>query len=400
MTAAPLARARAAAVARASAALLVVLGSILSAAWGQTPSTQQQYRLVRAAANATAPPAAATPPSATPGTKSPVSATPLTLQVLDAPVRTPGATEVLVRMKAVSLNRRDVMIAKGAYPLGARDSVVPLSDGAGEVVAVGDRVSRFKVGDRVAATFFQKWISGRPPADVTASALGGPIDGIFSQFVTLDQQGLVKLPASLSYEEGASLPCAAVTAWNALVTRGRLQPGDYVLLQGTGGVSIFGLQIAIASGAKPVITSSSDAKLEHASALGAVGTINYRTTPEWEQRVPSVTHDHGADQILEVGGSDTLPRSLASIAPGGHIALIGGLSGFGGNIPAGVLMARSATVDGISVGSRDDFEALNRFIEQHRIKPVIDRVFEFHEAQAAYDYMDSASLFGKVVIRL
>jgi NADPH:quinone reductase-like Zn-dependent oxidoreductase len=345
------------------------------------PSTQKEYRLVREGAVANG-----------------VAA--FVLKQVEAPVRRPRDTEVLVRVRAVSLNRRDVMIAKGSYPLGPRDSLVPLSDGAGEVVAIGPKVSRFRVGDRVAATFFQKWISGRPPAGATDSALGGALDGMLAQYVTLDQDGLVKLPASLSFEEGATLPCAAVTAWDGLVTRGRMQPGDYVLLQGTGGVSIFGLQIARAAGAKPVITSSSDAKLERAKSLGAFGTINYRTTPDWEAGVRTVTDGHGADQILEVGGAGTLAHSLASVAAGGQIAIIGGLSGFGGQIPAGAIMGRNASVSGIFVGSRADFEALNAFIEQHRLKPVVDRVFEFDAAQAAYDYMDSADLFGKVVIRL
>ncbi len=363
-----------------------VLGALLvSMVFEVTPvhaqSMQKQYRLVR---------------------EGPVTAgaAAFVLKLFDAPVRPPADTEVLVRVKAVSLNRRDVMILKGSYPLGPRDSLVPLSDGAGEVVAIGARVSRFHVGDRVAATFFQKWVAGRPPPGATASALGGALDGMLSQFVTLDEEGLVKLPPSLSYEEGASLPCAAVTAWDGLVTRGRMQPGDYVLLLGTGGVSSFGLQIARAAGAKPVITSSSDAKLERARRLGAVGTVNYRTTPDWDQGVRTATDGHGADQILEVGGAGTLPKSLASVAAGGHIALIGGLSGFGGDIPVGALVGRNASASGIFVGSRADFEALNAFIEQHQLKPVIERVFEFKDAAAAYAYMDSADLFGKIVIRL
>jgi NADPH:quinone reductase-like Zn-dependent oxidoreductase len=345
------------------------------------PTTQKQYRLLREGA-------------VTNGVAA------FVLKQVDAAVRPPADTEVLVRVHATSLNRRDVMIAKGSYPLGPRDSLVPLSDGAGEVVAIGARVQRFRLGDRVAATFFQKWISGKPPAGATESALGGALDGMLSQYVTLDQEGLVKLPAGLSYEEGATLPCAAVTAWDGLVTRGRLQPGDYVLLQGTGGVSIFGLQIARAAGAKPVITSSSDAKLARARALGAVATINYRTTPDWDVAVRAATGDHGADQILEVGGAGTLPKSLASVAAGGQIAIIGGLSGFGGQVPVGAIMGRNASVSGIFVGSRADFEALNAFIERHHLKPVIDRVFEFDAAQAAYDFMDSDELFGKIVIRV
>lgn len=339
-------------------------------------ATQKQYRLVKSAAGG------------------------LELRLMDAPVRQPGANEVLVRVRATSLNRRDVMIVQGQYPIRRQDPVVPLSDGAGEIAAVGPGVTRFEVGDRVATVFFQNWIGGRSTAATAASALGGEIDGMLSQYVTLGEEGLVRLPAHLSFEEGATLPCAAVTAWNGLVTRGRLQAGDYVLLQGTGGVSIFGLQFAAAAGAKPIITSSSDAKLERTRKLGAVGTLNYRTTPEWEKLVRELTGGVGVHHVLEVGGKGTLQRSLAALAPGGHLALIGGLEGYGGDIPSVALIGRNATASGIYVGSRADFEAMNAFIEQHRLKPVVDRVFEFAEAQAAYEYMDSGSHFGKVVIRV
>lgn len=343
----------------------------------EIPQTQKQYRAIRT------------------GTQGP-----FTLKLVDAPVRQPGPNEVLVKVHAVSLNRRDVYLMKGQYPVGPRESLVPLSDGAGEVVAVGSGVTRFRVGDRVASTFFQNWVSGRPSPDFLQSALGGQQDGMLSQYVTLNEQGLVAVPASLSYEEAAALPCAGVTAWNGLFTRGRIQPGDNVLLEGTGGVSVLGLQLAVAAGAKPIITSSSDAKLEKARQLGAVGTVNYKTTPDWEKRVRELTNGLGVHQVLEVGGKDTLQRALASLAPGGHIALIGGLSGFGGEVPTGALMGINGTVSGIYVGSRADFEALLAFVDQHKIKPVIDRVFEFKDAQAAYDFMESGDFFGKIVIRL
>lgn len=317
----------------------------------------------------------------------------------DAPVRQPGANEVLVRVRATSLNRRDVMIAKGFYPVGDKTQLVPLSDGAGEVVAVGPKVTRFKNGDRVAGNFFQGWAAGKPTATIGATALGGGVDGLLAQYATFNEQGLVAVPAHLSYEEGATLACAAVTAWSGLVTRGRMQAGDFVLLQGTGGVAIFGLQFAAAAGAKPVITSSSDDKLERAKSLGAVGTVNYKTHPDWETPVREATGGRGADQVLELGGAGTLAKSLASLAPGGHVALIGGLAGFGGDIPAVGLIGRNATASGIMVGSREGFEAMNAFITQHKIKPVIDRVFEYGEAQAAFDYMDAGSHFGKIVIR-
>ena len=315
-----------------------------------------------------------------------------------AATRPPGAGEVVLRVRACSLNRRDVMVKKGFYPVGAKDSLVPLSDGAGEIVAVGSGVKHFKEGDRAAAIFFQNWISGRPTATTGASALGGALDGMLAQYVTLSAEGLVPLPKQMTFEEAASLPCAAVTAWHALVTRGHMRAGDTVLLQGAGGVSVFGLQFAFAAGAHPVITSSSDEKLLRAKALGAAAIINYKSTPEWSKAMLAATNGVGAHHILEVGGSGTLAQSLACVAPGGNVALIGGLSGFGGDIPAVSLIGRNASVTGIFVGSRADFEAMLQFMTQHAIRPVIDRRFAFDDAAAAYDYMDTGNHFGKLVI--
>jgi NADPH:quinone reductase-like Zn-dependent oxidoreductase len=349
-------------------------------AWGYamaTPSTQKQYRLERS------------------GTEGP-----FTLKLVDAPIRQPAAHEVLVRVHAASLNRRDIFLIHGQYGVGPRQSLVPLSDGAGEVVAVGPSVTRFKVGDRVAAIFFQSWISGRMTPVTLGSALGGQLDGMLSQYVTLNEQGLVALPASLSYEEGSTLPCAGVTAWNGLVTRARMQPGDYVLLEGTGGVSVFGLTFAVAAGAKPIITSSHDQKLARARELGAVGTVNYKTHPDWENEVKSLTGGAGVQEVLEVGGKDSLPHALKSLGFSGHIALIGGLGGFGGDVPVMPLLGANATVSGIYVGSRENFEAMNAFIEQHHVKPVVDKVIDFKDAQAAFDLMESDDFFGKIVIRI
>lgn len=348
------------------------LGFAMSA---QAQTTQRQYQLQKSG-------------DAPPG-----------LRLVDAPVRQPVEHEVLVRVRAVSLNRRDVYVKMGRYPGPMRENLVPLSDGAGEVVAVGPATTRFRKGDRVAAIFFQQWLEGRFKPEHFASALGGAVDGMLSQYVTLNENGLVAIPAHLTYEEAATLPCAGVTAWNGLVTRGHTQPGDFVLLQGTGGVSILGLQIAQALGAKAVITSSSDEKLKRAKQLGAAVTINYRTTPEWDKAVQESTGG-GVQQALEVGGKQTLGRALASLSFSGHIALIGGLSEFGGEIPSYALMGRNVTASGIYVGSRADFEALNAFLAKHPIKPVVDRVFAFEDAPAAYEYMDSGALFGKVVIRL
>ena len=355
----------------------LTLMTSLPAAAKEIPTTQKQYRLVRDGDGH--------------GYK---------LELTDATVRSPADHEVLIRVRATSLNRRDVFVMKGQYPVGSRDSIVPLSDGAGEIVAIGHGVTRFRVGDRVAGMFFQNWLSGRPPEKVASGALGGSLDGMLTHYATLSEEGVVHLPKSLSFEEGATLPCVGVTAWNGLFTRGRIQPGDYVLLEGTGGVSTFGLQLALAAGARPIITSSSDAKLEHAKALGAFGTVNYKTTPDWEKPVLALTGGVGVQEVLEVGGKDTLPHALASIAPGGDIALIGGLGGFGGNIPALQLLDRNVNVSGIYVGSRENFEALNAFIDQHKVKPVIDKVFEFEDAPAAYELMESDQFLGKIVIRL
>jgi NADPH:quinone reductase-like Zn-dependent oxidoreductase len=321
----------------------------------------------------------------------------LTLQELQRP--SPGPDEVLVRVRAVSLNHRDLYVVQGVYP-GSREGRVPVSDGAGEVVAVGTNVKRFKAGDRVVGTFFERWVSGKPSAAAFRSARGGEADGMLAQFIVSHEEGLLKFPAHLSFEEAATLPCAGVTAWNGLFTKGGMQSGQYVLLEGTGGVSIFGLQFAVAAGAKPIITSSSADKLARAKTLGAVGTVNYRSNPDWEKEVRKLTQDAGVDQVLEVGGKDTVEKAASSLGMGGHIALIGGLSGFGGNLPVTALTSHGASVSSIFVGSRADFEAMNAFIERYKIKPVIDRVFEFDAAPAAFDYLKSGSHFGKVVIKL
>jgi len=361
-------------------AAAIAFGALLAVIWGismAAPTTQKQYRMVRT------------------GTEGP-----FTLKMTDAPVRQPGANEVLIRVHAVSLNRRDVFLLAGQYPVGPRDSLVPLSDGAGEVAAIGAGVTRVRVGDRVSANFFPDWVSGRPTQQILGSALGGAVDGMLSEYVTLNEKSLVKIPASLSYEEAATLPCAGVTAWNGLFTRGRMQAGDYVLLEGTGGVSIFGLQFAVAAGAKPIITSSSDEKLERAKKLGAIATINYRKIADWENPVRAATGGLGVQQVLEVGGKDSVGHALKSLSPGGHIALIGGLGGFGGDIPVMALLGSGATASGIYVGSRSDFEAMNAFIEKHHIKPVVDKVFDFKDTPAAFELMKSDQFLGKIVIRL
>lgn len=340
------------------------------------PTTQKQYRLVKSAGQG------------------------FDLQITEAPVRAPEADEALVKVHAASLNRRDWYVIKGFYPVGGRDSLIPLSDAAGEVVAVGSRVTRLRAGNRVAANFYERWVDGRLTVQGLQSAFGAQHDGLLSQYITVKESCLALLPASLSFEEGASLPCAGVTAWSGLFTRGDLKVGDFVLIQGTGGVSIFGLQIAAAAGAKPIVISSSDEKLARARSLGAHAVINYVKTPEWDKAIRDLTGGVGVNQVLEVGGKDTIVRSLASLAVSGHIALIGGLTAFGGDIPVLGLLGRDARASGIAVGSRTDFDALNAFLDKHHIAPVIDRVFEFNEVPAAYEHMGSNNFFGKLIIRL
>jgi NADPH:quinone reductase-like Zn-dependent oxidoreductase len=268
------------------------------------------------------------------------------------------------------------------------------------VVEIGEGVRRVKVGDKVAGNFFQRWVAGEPPADVQAGALGGGCDGMLAEYVVLEEDGAVKIPAHLSVEEGATLPCAAVTAWHAMMEHAKLIAGQTVLLQGTGGVSVFGLQFAKAMGVQAIVTSSSDDKLARAKALGAAHGINYRTAPDWEKAAMELTGGRGVDQVVEVGGADTLVRSFGAIRVGGKISMIGGLSGPATQLDPRLILARRANIQGISVGSTQMFEAMNRAISVNAIKPVIDKVFGFDEVQAAYKHLASGAHFGKVVIRI
>ena len=320
--------------------------------------------------------------------------------LVEVPMPSAGAGQVLVRVHASSLNRRDLLMLNGQYgPAASTAGGIPLSDGAGEVIAVGSGTSRFRVGDRVAGIFFAEWIDGERDATTLASARGGNALGMLSEVIVTDEDGLVAIPDHLTYEQAATLACAGVTAYVTLFQRGALAAGEYVLLEGTGGVSSFGLQFAAAAGARPIITSSSDEKLAEARELGAFGTVNYRTNPEWQREVRALTNDHGVDHVLEVGGQDTLPKAIQALAYDAHIGLIGGLSGFAASLPVGTLLQLGTRVSGIYVGSRADFEAMNEFIEEHEIVPVVDRVFPFEEAAAAFEYMDTGSFLGKIVIR-
>jgi NADPH:quinone reductase-like Zn-dependent oxidoreductase len=319
---------------------------------------------------------------------------------VDLPDPKPQHRQVLVKVGACSLNYRDLGIVRGTYRMPVRDKVVPLSDGAGEVVEVGAGVTRVKAGDKVAGCFFQRWPGGEPSQTVQASALGGSIDGMLAEYVVLEEDGVVKIPQHLSIEEGAALPCAGVTAWHAMMEHAKLIAGQTVLLQGTGGVSVFGLQFAHAMGIVAVVTSSSDDKLKRAKTLGAAHTVNYKTTPEWDKAAIEFTGGRGVDHVVEVGGAGTLARSFGAIRIGGKISMIGGLSGAATELNPGLILGRRANVQGISVGSTQMFEAMNSAIAANKIKPVIDRVFGFDEAQAAYKHMASGAHFGKIVIRV
>jgi NADPH:quinone reductase-like Zn-dependent oxidoreductase len=318
---------------------------------------------------------------------------------IERDVPKPAGGEVLVRIHAVSLNYRDLLIVKGNYARGLKLPLIPLSDGAGEVVDVGAGVTRVKRGDRVAGIFMQNWLSGDVSPYVARSALGGSVDGVFAEYVVFNENGVVHVPAHLSYEEAATLPCAAVTAWNALTTW-MLKPGISVLVQGTGGVSTFALQFARLSGARVIATSSSDEKLKKAAELGARDGINYRNIPEWDQAVLERTGGIGVDHIIEVGGPGTLAQSMNAVRVGGRISVIGLLSGPAVTVNPMPILGKQIQVQGIFVGSRDMFEAMNRAITLHQLRPVVDRVFAFDEAKDALRHMESGSHFGKIVIRV
>ncbi|MDB5417464.1 MAG: NADPH:quinone reductase [Phenylobacterium sp.] len=322
------------------------------------------------------------------------------LKVVELPDPTPGPGEVLVRMRAVSLNYRDLLMVGGIYGRGPAmgGAVIPFSDGCGVVEAVGPGVTRFAVGDRVATMFFQGWIAGPPTLEKVSTALGFPIPGAGRELAAFSQEGLSKVPEFLTDQEVATLPCAALTAWRALFEDARPQPGDNVVLQGTGGVSVFGLQFAHAAGFRTIITSSSDEKLKRARALGADELVNYRTTPEWSKAVRAATGGVGADVILEVGGGGTIEQSMRAIRIGGHIAIIGVVAGAGNPFNPASLIGNSAKLQGLSVGSREMFEAMCAAIDQHKIRPVVDKVFPWTEARAAFEAMSGGEHFGKIVL--
>ena len=312
----------------------------------------------------------------------------------------PGPGQVLLRMKAASLNFRDLVVPKRGYgALTGTLPLIPISDGVGIVEAVGEGVRRVAVGDRVCPLFMPHFHGGEPNAERLTRTLGGPIDGVMAEWMVLDEGGVSRVPGHLTDEQAATLPCAALTAWTALVTCGAIKAGDRVLVQGTGGVSLFALQFARMAGAHVIVISSSDEKLERVKAMGADAVVNYRSVPEWGKVVREMADGEGVDHVVEVGGEQTLNQSLRAIRIGGTISLIGVLSGGSLDVKLGPIVTRHVRLQGITVGHRDGFEAMARAIGQHGLLPVVDRVFEFGELREALAYLASGRHFGKICLR-
>lgn len=312
-----------------------------------------------------------------------------------------GPNDVLIRIRAASLNYRDLLVATGRYRPNLQLPKILLSDGAGEVVEVGSEVTKFKLGNRVAPNFFSGWHAGPISKEYVQTDLGAGVDGVLREFGVFDEKSLVRIPDHLSFEEAATLPCAALTAWNGLVEQGQIKAGETVLVMGTGGVSIFALQLALISGAEVIATSSSDQKLERVKELGAAHVINYRTNPDWEKEVVKITRGRGVDHVVEVGGSGTLEKSAVSVKLGGHISLIGVLAAPQpeSRHPIHILM-KAVRLQGVFVGSVEMFERMNAAVAVHTLKPVIDRVFPAHDIVDALRYQQSGAHFGKIVITI
>ncbi len=321
------------------------------------------------------------------------------LRLVERPNPTPGPYQVVVRLRAAALNYRDHAILTGKYHTGVDHPAIPCSDGAGEIVAIGANVARFKVGDRVIPTFFQVWIDGIPPKN--RGALGLPLDGTLTEYICLHEDGLVAMPPSLSFEEAATLPCAALTAWSALMTLGtRVKPGDTVLVLGTGGVSMFALQFANAAGARVIVTSSSDEKIQRARKMGAFAGVNYKTYPDWQKEILTLTRGRGVDCVIETGGIGTLARSFECVGWEGKIALIGVLAGREGSVNPHDLMFKRASLQGIGVGSRTGLEQLIQALEINQLRPLVDKVFPFDQALDAFRLQASGNFMGKIAITI
>ena len=323
------------------------------------------------------------------------------LRLAERPVPVPQAGQVLIRMQAASLNARDLIVPLRGYGRATGElPLIPVSDGVGTIVAVGDGVTRVKVGDRVCPTYFQGWAGGEPTPERFATSLGGPLDGVMAEFMCLSQEGVVRVPDYLTNDEAATLPCAALTAWSAIAIHAETRPGDHVLIQGTGGVALFALAFAKLHGAHVTLISSSDAKLARARALGADATINYTETPEWSRPAREIAADRGGfDTIIELGGEATLSQSIRSVRLGGTIALIGVLSGLAPTLPLGAIVTRQVRLQGVTVGHRDGFEAMLRAMARHQIRPVIGKTFAFADLRAALDELSKPTELGKTLIR-
>ncbi len=322
------------------------------------------------------------------------------LQLEERPIPHPGAGEVLVKMTAVALNYRDLMVVKGLGGWKPAEPRIPVSDGAGRVVSVGDHVARVQPGDRVAGIFLPNWLDGELTAEKNMHSLGGAAaDGVLTEYRIFNEEALVKIPEHLSDAEAATLPVAALTAWHAVNRRSRVQKGDSVLIEGTGGVSLFALQFVHALGGLPIVISSSDDKLEKARNLGASATINYKTYPDWEKQVLAHTAGRGVDHVIEVVGGENLNRSLSAVKVSGTISFIGLIAGLSAPINTYQFVQKNVQIHGIETGSREMFEEMNQFITTHRLHPVIDHTFAFLEFPQALTYLESGSHFGKIVVQ-
>jgi NADPH:quinone reductase-like Zn-dependent oxidoreductase len=323
------------------------------------------------------------------------------LNLAQRPRPEPLAGQVVIRMHAASLNSRDLIVPVRGYGRATGElPLIPISDGVGTVVAIGDHVTRVQVGDRVCPTYFQGWIGGEPTQERFATALGGPLDGVMAEYMCLSEQGLVRVPDYLTNEEATTLPCAALTAWSAITNHASTRPGDRVLIQGTGGVALFALAFAKLHGAHVTVISSSDEKLERARGMGADLTVNYRTTPEWSRLAREIAADRGGfDTIVELGGEATLAQSIKSIRIGGTITLIGVLSGLSPTLPLGAIVTRQVRLQGVTVGHRDGFEAMLAAMAQHQVRPLIGKTFGFADLKAALAETAKPTGLGKTVIR-
>ena len=323
------------------------------------------------------------------------------LKITELSVPEPKANEILVKINAVSLNFRDLLVIKGVgswKPLSPR---IPVSDGVGEVVSIGEKVTRVKVGDSVAGIFLPKWLDGELIAEKYVFPLGGAAaDGVLAEYVVFDENAVVRIPNNLADLEASTLPVAAMTAWHAVSRRSGVKKGETVLIQGTGGVALFALQFVHSLGGLPIVISSSNEKLEKAKKLGAFATINYKEIPNWDEKVLEITEGKGVDHIIEVVGGENLNRSLNAVKISGTISFIGLIAGLSAPINTYQFVTKNVKIHGIETGSREIFEEMNRFIEEKQIKPIVDKVFEFAGAKEALKYLESGSHFGKVVINI